>query len=111
MSDVALRNTAVDAVATDLDTNAWYAIGSDATTQASNERLQPTYPAAAASSTDLSATLSFTGTASAAVSHLLVYDAQTLGTLRFAVALSGDLAFNAAGDLNLTSAAVTVADA
>jgi hypothetical protein len=42
------------------------------------------------------------------VSHLGVWDAATDGNFRFAVALSGDLAFNAEGDLDLTAAPVTV---
>lgn len=52
------------------------------------------------------APLAFTGTGSQTVSHLGVWDALTAGNFRFAVPLTGDLAFNAAGDLNLTAADV-----
>lgn len=107
MSDATLRTVAADAAAVNLE-GAWFAIGSDATTQVSNERLQPAYDAAAAGTAALSATLSFTGTGEQAVSHLLVYTLETGGSLRFARPLSGDLAFNAAGDLNLTAAPVVV---
>lgn len=109
MSDTTLLNAAADAAATNLE-GAWFAIGDGATSgdQVSNERLQPTYDPAAGGVAALAATLSFTGTGSAAVSHLQVWTAQTVGSLRFAVALSGDLAFNAEGDLDLTAAPVTV---
>lgn len=109
MSDVTLRNAAADAAGLDLE-GAWFAIHNGATSgdQVSNERLQPTYDPAASSIAALAATLSFTGTGSQAVSHLGVWDAQTAGTFRFAVALSGDLAFNANGDLDLTAASITV---
>ena len=108
MSDEALRNAAVEGAAANLEAR-WFAIGSDATTQVSNERLQPAYGAASGSAADI-ATLSFTGTGSASVSHLLVFAADTGGAAQFAVTLAGDLAFNAEGDLDLTSAELTVAD-
>lgn len=110
MSDVALRNISADAAATDLETNAWYAIGNGDTgaDQVSNERIQPAYDAAAAGSAALTATLSFTGGGGVAVTHLLVYDAVTAGSFRFSRPLSGDLAFNANGDLNLVAAPVVV---
>lgn len=111
MADEQLRNAAVDGAAGDLETD-WYALHNGATSadQVSNERLQPVYPAASASASDI-ATLSFTGTPSQGVSHLGVWDAATNGNFRFSVTLSGDLAFNASGDLDLSSAALTVADA
>lgn len=110
-TDAATKNAAVDGAGNLLETR-WYAIHNGATSgdQVSNERLQPVYDPAAAASADLNATLAFTGTGSQAVSHLGVWDASTAGTFLFAVALTGDLAFNAAGDINLTSAAITVAD-
>jgi hypothetical protein len=110
MSDTTLLNAAADGAATDLDTNAWYSIHDGATSgdEVSNERLQPVYNAAAGGVAALNATLAFTGTGSATVSHLGVWTAETAGTFRFAVALTGDLAFNAAGDLNLTAAPITV---
>lgn len=99
MSDVTLRNAAADGAATDLETAAWYAIhnGDTSADQVSNERIQPTYDPAAGSVAALASTLAFTGTGSQAVTHLGVWDAVTAGTFRFAVALTGDLAFNAAG--------------
>ena len=110
MSDPTLRNVAADAAAADLATNAWYAIGDGPLTgdQVSNERLQPAYNAAAGGVAALTATLSFTGTGSAAVSDLLVYDAEAAGNFRFSVALSGDPTFNSAGELDLTAAPITV---
>lgn len=110
MSDAALRNAAADGAGTDLE-GRFFALGSDASTQNSNERLAPTYDSAASGAADLAATLSFTGTGSASVSHLLVFAANSGGSVQFAVSLSGDLAYNSNGDLNLTSAEVTVADA
>lgn len=110
MSDVTLRNVAADAAATNLE-GAWYAIGNGATAgdQVSNERVQPAYSPAASSSAALASTLAFTGPASTAVSHLLVFDQdQPGGTLRFARPLTGDLSFNAAGSLSLIAAPVTV---
>jgi hypothetical protein len=108
MSDTTLLNAAADGAATDLETNAWYAIGDGplAGDQVSTERLQPVYNAASGGVAALNATLAFTGTG--AVTDLLVYDAQTAGNFRFSVELTGDLAFNAAGDLNLTAAPITV---
>lgn len=114
MSDDTLRVAAADGAATDLETGAWYAIHSDATagTQVSNERIQPTYNAASGTGVAaLTATLSFTGPASQAATHLGVWDAVSTGNFRFSVPLSGDLAFNAAGELQLTAANVTVAAA
>jgi hypothetical protein len=110
MSDPTLRNAAADGAAADLATNAWYAIGDGPLTgdQVSNERLQPAYNTAAAGVAALTATLSFTGTGSAAVSDLLVYDAAAAGNLRFSVTLAGDPTFNAAGEIELTAAPITV---
>jgi hypothetical protein len=58
----------------------------------------------------LVSTLSFTGAGSAAATHLGVWTTvgPTGGTLRFAVLLSGDPTFNAAGELDLTAAPITV---
>lgn len=109
MADTAALNAAADGAAIDLSTNAWYALHDGATDadQVSSERLQPAYAAAAGGVAELSAPMSFTGPASAAVSHLGVWTASTGGTLRFARPLAGDLAFNAAGDLDLAAAPVT----
>jgi hypothetical protein len=109
MSDVALRNAAADGAATNLE-GRWFSILNTGTEHAA-ARFQPAYGAAAAGVAELSAALAFTGPASQAVSDLGVYAAATGGTVQFTVPLTGDLAFNAEGDLNLTSAPVTVTDA
>lgn len=107
MADVPLRDAAADGGATNLE-GAWYALGSDASTQASNERLQPSYDGSSGGEAALTAPMEFTGTPSASVSHLLVYTAETDGTLRFARPLSGDMAFNAEGEIRLREAPVVV---
>lgn len=106
MSDTTLRTAAADAAGTHLETR-FFAIG-NAGTQVSNERLQPTYSPGASDVAALASGLSFTGPASQAVTHLQVYAAGTGGTPLFERPLSGDLSFNAAGELNLTAANVTV---
>lgn len=112
MSDVQLRNAAADGAAADLEgATSWYAIGDGDTggDQVSTQRLQPSYDAASGGNADLTAALSFTSpSGSEAVTHLLVFDAQSAGSLRFARPLSGDLSFNAAGELDLTSAQIQV---
>jgi hypothetical protein len=110
VSDTPLLNAAADAAGLNLETTGWYAIGDGATSgdQVSNERLAPTYNAASGGVAALAATLSFTGTGSAAVSHLLVFDDETAGSFRFSVVLAGDPTFNAAGELDLTAAPITV---
>lgn len=109
MSDTTLLNAAADGAAADLE-GAFFAIHDGATSadQVSNERLTPAYDVAAGGVAALTATLSFTGTPSAVVSHLGVWTLASGGVFRFAVALAGDLAFNAAGQLDLTAAPVTV---
>jgi hypothetical protein len=111
MADETLRNAAVEGAAANLEAD-FFAIQDGATSadQVSDQRLAPVYGAASGSAADI-ATLSFTSPAgSETVSHLGVWTDATGGTFRFAVALAGDLAFNAAGELDLTSAALTVAD-
>jgi hypothetical protein len=109
MSDVTLRNAAADGAAVNLEA-AWIAIqdGETSADQVSNERLQPAYTTASGGVAALTTTLSFTGAGSAAVTHLGVWTAETAGTFRFAVATAGDSSFNAAGDLDLTAAPITV---
>lgn len=110
MSDTPLLNAAADAAGLNLETTGWYAIGDGDTggDQVSNERLAPTYNAASGGVAALNATLSFTGAGSATASHLLVFDDETTGSFRFAVVLAGDPTFNAAGELDLTAAPITV---
>lgn len=109
MSDTALLNSAADGAGADLE-GAFFAIhdGALSTDEVSNDRVAPTYDPSSGGIASLNATLSFTGTGSATVSHLGVWDALTGGNFRFSVALSGDLAFNANGDLDLTAADITV---
>jgi hypothetical protein len=111
MSDPTLRNAAADGAAVNLEA-AFFSIHNGATSgdQVSNQRLAPAYTTAAGSVAALTSTLSFTGTGSSAVSHLGVWTTigPTGGTFRFAVALAGDSTFNAAGDLDLTAAPITV---
>lgn len=112
MPDATLRNVAADGAGTNLE-GAWYAAQDGATSadQVSNERLQPVYDPAAAGVAALAAPLAFTGPPSTAVSHLGVWTTSSGGSFRFAVPLAGDLSFNAAGELSLTAAPVTVSDA
>jgi hypothetical protein len=111
MSDPTLRNAAADGAAVNLEA-AFFSIHNGATSgdQVSDQRLAPDYAAASGSVAALVSTLSFTGTGSAAVSHLGVWTTigPTGGTFRFAVLLSGDPTFNAAGELDLTAAPITV---
>jgi hypothetical protein len=111
MSDPTLRNAAADGAAVNLEA-AFFAIqdGDTSADQTSDQRLAPDYATASGSVAALVSTLSFTGTGSQAVSHLGVWTTigPTGGTFRFAVALAGDLAYNAAGELDLTAAPITV---
>jgi hypothetical protein len=111
MSDPILRNAAADAAAASLE-GAFFAIqdGDTNADQTSDQRLAPDYNTASGGVAALNATLSFTGPSSEAVSHLGVWDTigPTGGNLRFAVDLVGDLAYNAAGEIELTAAPITV---
>jgi hypothetical protein len=111
-TDAATKNAAADGAGTLLESR-WFAIHSanSSGTQTSSQRLQPAYSAASAGAAALTSTLSFTGAGSATAGWLGVWDASTAGSFLFAVATTGDAAFNAAGELNLTAAPVTVADA
>ena len=111
MADATLFTAATTGAVSNLE-NAFFALhdGTGSGDQVSNERLQPNYGSASNGEADLAEPLEFTGTPSDAVSHLGVWTAAEGGSLRFTVELSGDLAFNAAGELKLTSAKVTVGD-
>src|SRR5690606_42015183 len=111
MSAATLRTAVAAAGGTNLE-GAWFALhdGTTSGDQVSNERLQPNYGSASSGEIDLAEPLDFTGTPSAEVSHLGVWSAESNGSLRFTVALSGDLAFNAAGEISLSSAKLTVSD-
>jgi hypothetical protein len=55
----------------------------------------------------LDATVSFTGTASQAVSEVAFYSANAAGTERAAWPLSGDAAFSSGGEYNVTAGTIT----
>lgn len=65
-----------------------------------------TWDPATGSIAGINATLSFTGPASSACTHLGLWTALTGGTYRGSSALTGDQAFNASGEYNVT--AITV---
>lgn len=91
----------------------WAAIHSDATSgsQTSNERLAISWdPSSGATATSGAVPLEFTGTGGAAATHFAVWSAESGGTFRGAVALSGDQAFNAAGQYNVTAVTLTGSD-
>lgn len=91
----------------------WAAIHSDATSgsQTSNQRLAISWgSSSSAEATSGAAPLEFTGTGGAAATHLGVWSAETDGTFRGAVALSGDQTFNAAGQYNVTAVTLTGSD-
>lgn len=109
--DATLLNAVAAAAGLNLE-GAWFAIQDGATgaDQVSEARAQPTYAPGATGVEDLTGTLSFTSGAGAVpVTHLGVYGDAAGATFRFAVGpLGGDTAFNAAGDLDLTAAPITV---
>lgn len=91
----------------------WAAIHSDATSgsQVSNERVAIVWdPATGAVAASGAVPLAFTGAASGPATHLGIWDASTAGTFRGTVALTGDQAFNAAGEYSVTSITLTGTD-
>jgi hypothetical protein len=87
----------------------WVAIGDGATSadQTSNERVQLTSAVAAGVITASGVPYDFTGTPAAGATHALLFSASTAGTFYGSDALTGDQAFNAAGDYSLTSLTIT----
>ena len=88
----------------------WVAVGSGtgAANQTSNERIQATWnPASGAVVTATGVPYAFTGTASAGATHALFFSASTAGTFYGFKALTGDQAFNAAGQYEVTSLSIT----
>lgn len=87
----------------------WVAVGDGATSgdQTSNERVQLASSVAAGVITATGVPYAFTGTALAGATHALLFSASTAGTFYGFDAVSGDQAFNAAGEYNLTALTVT----
>lgn len=87
----------------------WAAMGSGTASgdQTSNERLQVTVSIVNGVLTASNAPFAFTGTPAAGASHALLYSASTAGTYYGFDAVTGDQAFNAAGDYNLNALTVT----
>ena len=69
-----------------------------------------TWDAAAGAVAGLNGTLSFSGPASGGATHLGLWSAVTGGTWRGSSALTGDQAFNASGEYNITEITLTAAN-
>lgn len=84
-------------------------IGSGPTSgdQTSAARVAVTFSVASGVLTATGVPYAFTGTPAAGATHALLFSAATAGTFYGFDALSGDQAFNAAGDYELTSLTVT----
>lgn len=88
----------------------WVAVGSGtaAGDQTSSERVQASWdPASGAMLTASGTPYQFTGAPSAAATHVLFFSASTGGTFYGYKALTGDQAFNAAGEYEITSLTIT----
>lgn len=88
----------------------WAAVGSGQTagTQTSNEKIQLTLGAPVAGViTVTNVPLAFTGAAGAGATNVLLFDSSAGTTFYGFKALTGDQAFNAAGDYNVTSLTIT----
>jgi hypothetical protein len=87
----------------------WVAIGSGPTAgdQTSAARVQLTSTVAAGVITATGVPYAFTGTPSAGATHALLFSAATAGTFYGFDALTGDAAFNAEGDYELTALTIT----
>lgn len=87
----------------------WVAIGSGPTAgdQTSAARVQLTSTVASGVITATGVPYAFTGTPSAGATHALLFSAATAGTFYGFDALTGDAAFNAEGDYELTALTVT----
>lgn len=87
----------------------WTAIGSGPTSgdQTSNARVQLASVVSGGVITATGVPYNFTGTPGAGATHVLLFSASTGGTFLGFDALSGDQAFNAAGNYSLTSLTVT----
>lgn len=88
----------------------WVAVGNGQTSgdQTSNERLQATLGAPAGGVITVSnVPLQFTGAAAAGATNALFFSASTAGTFYGFKALTGDQAFNAAGDYQIDTLTIT----
>lgn len=87
----------------------WVAIGDGATSadQSSAARVQLASTVAAGVITATGVPYNFTGTPLDGATHALFFSASTAGTFYGFDALSGDQAFNAAGEYSLTSLTIT----
>ena len=108
---MALNNAGLDALLNDGNEAVfWGAIGSGSASGNENSaaRVQLTLGAPSAGViTVTNVPLAFTGTPSAAATHLLLFSASTAGTFYGFDALTGDQAYNAAGAYEVTAATVT----
>lgn len=87
----------------------WVGIGDGPTAgdQTSNERRQLTMNAATGVLTATNVPLTYTGTALAGATHGLYFSAAVAGTFYGFEETSGDQAFNAAGEYEITAATIT----
>jgi hypothetical protein len=107
---VALNTAGINAILEDgNEAVIWVAIGDGPTAgdQTSNERIQLASSVAGGVITATGVPYSFTGTPAAGATHALLFSAETSGTFYGFDALSGDQAFNAEGDYDLTALTVT----
>jgi len=86
----------------------WVATGSGQTAgdQTSAQRRQVTFSVASGVLTDSGVPHDYTGTPGAAATNALLFSASTAGTFYGYDALTGDQAFNAAGEYSITSLTV-----
>lgn len=107
---MALNTAGVNAILDDGNEAVLYvAIGSGPTAgdQTSAARHQITSSVSGGVITATGVPYAFTGTPGAGATHALIFSAATAGTFYGFEALTGDQAFNAAGDYNLTALTVT----
>jgi hypothetical protein len=105
-----LNTAGINAILDDGNEAALYvAIGRGATSadQSSTARHQLTSSVAGGVITATGVPYAFTGTPGDGATHALIFSAATAGTFLGAEALTGDQAFNAAGDYNLTALTIT----
>jgi hypothetical protein len=106
-----LNAAGLDALLNDGNEAVFYAAIGDGTTsgdEVSNERVQLTLGAPSSGIITVTNTpLSFTGTASGAATHVLLFSASSNGTFYGFKALTGDQTFNSSGDYSITSLTFT----
>lgn len=105
---MALATAGISAVLEDgNEATVYVAIGSDATTQSSSNRVALTSTVSGGVITATGVPYAFTGSAGAGATHVLLYDAASSGNLIGAQAITGDQTFNAEGEYNLTALTIT----